>query len=177
MPSPSSAPSVPDSAAAVRRVATPRVYSCTSIRRRYQSLSRHELTGLSTIPRSTIPWQVTGNHWLSLPCIHPVDGALYALGILHRGARAAVEFAGSARFLEGQGPPLLRPVLAVDGTVRELGEHGLAWERAINWLPTFVCTVDSLLVRGTLCAPRRASYTYACTSQSAMGGCASDPSA
>ena len=108
---------------------------------------------MSTNPRSTIPWQVTGNHWLSLPCIHPVDGALYALGILHRGARAAVEFAGSPRFLEGQGAPLLKPVLAVDGTVRELGEHGLAWERALNWLPTFVCTVDSLLVRGTLCAP------------------------
>ena len=90
---------------------------------------------------------------MSLPCIHPVDGALYALGILHRGARAAVEFAGSPRFLEGQGTPLLRPVLSVDGVTRELGEHGLAWERALNWLPTFVCTVDSLLVRGTLCAP------------------------
>jgi len=50
------------------------------------------------LPKSAIPWQVTGNHWLSLPCIHPVDGSLYALGILHRGARAAVEFAGSADF-------------------------------------------------------------------------------
>ncbi len=115
-------------------------------------LFRHDIS-VSSLPKSSIPWQVTGNHWLSLPCIHPVDGALYALGILHRGARAAVEFAGSSRFLEGQGAPLLRPVLAVDGTIRELGEHGLAWERALNWLPTFVCTVDSLLVRGTLCAP------------------------
>ncbi len=108
---------------------------------------------MSTLPKSGVPWQVTGNHWLSLPCIHPADGAVYALGILHRRARAAVEFAGSPRFLEGQGDPLLRPVLAVDGTERKLGEHGLAWERALNWLPTFVCTVDSLLVRGTLCAP------------------------
>jgi len=40
-----------------------------------------------------MPWQVTGNHWLSLPCIHPADGSLYALGVLHRGARAALEFA------------------------------------------------------------------------------------
>lgn len=108
---------------------------------------------MNSVPKSSVPWQVTGNHWLSLPCIHPVDGALYALGVLHRGARAAVEFAGSAHFLEGQGAPLLRPVLRVDGVVRELGEHGLAWERALNWLPTFTCTVDSLLVRGTLCAP------------------------
>src|SRR6185369_13309917 len=22
-----------------------------------------------------IPWQLTGNHWLSLPCINPADGA------------------------------------------------------------------------------------------------------
>ncbi|HEY9516488.1 MAG TPA: hypothetical protein VIQ74_12480 [Gemmatimonadaceae bacterium] len=108
---------------------------------------------MNSSPKSAIPWQVTGNHWLSLPCIHPVDGALYALGILHRGARAAVEFAGSPGFLEAQGPPLLRPVLRVDGVRRELGEHGLAWERALNWLPTFTCTVDSLVVRGTLCAP------------------------
>lgn len=108
---------------------------------------------VNSSPKSAIPWQVTGNHWLSLPCIHPVDGALYALGILHRGARAAVEFAGSPGFLEAQGPPLLRPVLRVDGVRRELGEHGLAWERALNWLPTFTCTVDSLVVRGTLCAP------------------------
>jgi hypothetical protein len=41
----------------------------------------------------------------------------------------------------------------VDGVQRELGEHGLAWERALNWIPTFTCTVDSLVVRGTLCAP------------------------
>src|SRR6185312_11929349 len=79
--------------------------------------------------------------------------ALHALGVLHRGARAAVEFAGGADFLSGGGPPLLRPSLRIDGVARELGEQGLAWERAMNWLPTFTCSIDGLVIRGTLFAP------------------------
>jgi hypothetical protein len=105
------------------------------------------------IPIPAMPWQVTGNHWLSLPCIHPADGSLYALGVLHRGARAALEFAGSADFLEGKGAPLLRPTLAVNGVARVLDSLELAWERALGWIPTFTCSVDGLLVRGTLFAP------------------------
>jgi len=100
-----------------------------------------------------MPWQVTGNHWLSLPCIHPADGSLYALGVLHRGAHAALEFAGSPDFLEGQGAPLLRPTVAVNGVARELASLELAWERALGWIPTFTCSVDGLLIRGTLFAP------------------------
>src|SRR3954454_19768972 len=100
-----------------------------------------------------VPWQVTGNHWLSLPCIHPADGALHALGVLHRGARAALEFAGSAEFLGGNGTPLLRPIVAINGTVRELSSLELAWERALGWIPTFTCSVDGLVIRGTLFAP------------------------
>lgn len=106
-----------------------------------------------TLSLPPVPWQITGNHWLSLPCIHPVDGSLHAIGVLHRGARAAVEFAGSPGFLEGSGAPLARPILSVDGVRRELGEVRIAWERAAGWLPTFTCTIDSLLLRGTICAP------------------------
>ena len=62
-----------------------------------------------------VPWQVTGNHWLSLPCVHPADGALHAIGLLHRGARAALEFAGAPDFLSGTGTPLARPTLHVNG--------------------------------------------------------------
>lgn len=100
-----------------------------------------------------MPWQVTGNHWLSLPCINPADGSLHALGVLHRGARAALEFAGAANFLAGDGPPLLRPVLVVNGEMRALTSLELAWERTLGWIPTFTCTVDGLIVRGTLFAP------------------------
>ncbi|HEX8717253.1 MAG TPA: hypothetical protein VF722_09800, partial [Gemmatimonadaceae bacterium] len=108
---------------------------------------------MRVLPKFAIPWQVTGNHWLTLPCIHPVDGSLYALGVLHRGARAAVEFAGSAEFLEGKGPPLLRPRIRINGTERELGGNGLVWERALGWIPTFTCTLDQLVLRGTIFAP------------------------
>ena len=101
----------------------------------------------------SIPWQVTGNHWVSLPCVHPVDGSVHALGILHRGARAAVEFAGAADFLTGSAPALARPVLTVDGERIELARGGIAWERALHWLPTYTATVGDLIVRGTLFAP------------------------
>ncbi len=34
-----------------------------------------------------------------------------------------------------------------------LGHDGLAWERSSGWLPTFTCTVGSILLRGTIFAP------------------------
>jgi hypothetical protein len=108
------------------------------------------VTAIST-PRT--PWQVTGNHWLALPCIDPADGSLHALGTLHRGARAAIELAGSATFLDGRGPPLLRPVVRVSGETLDLGAHGLAWERVNGWIPTFSCTAGGVVVRGTIFAP------------------------
>ncbi len=101
----------------------------------------------------TVPWQVTGNHWLALPCVHPVDGAIHAAGLLHRGARAAVEFAGDIGFLGGNGPPLARPVLHVNGAPLELARQGIAWERAHHWIPTFTVTTGDLVVRGTVFAP------------------------
>lgn len=104
-------------------------------------------------PIPTVPWQLTGNHWLTIPCINPMDGAIHALGVLHRGARAAIEVAGSSDFASGQGVPLLGPVLRVNGEIRALAAEGIAWERAVGWLPTFTCTVGSLVVRGTIFAP------------------------
>ena len=108
---------------------------------------------MSRLPAPSVAWQLTGNHWLALPCIDPNDGSLRALGVLHRGARAAVEVAGGPEFLDGEGAPLLRPALRVDGVAKPLGGVGLAWERALEWIPTFTATIDSLLVRGTLFAP------------------------
>ena len=100
-----------------------------------------------------VPWQLTGNHWLALPCIHPADGAIHAVGMLHRGARAAVEFAGSAGFVDGDGPPLLRPVVEIDGVQQDLARSTMAWERVNAWLPTFSCTLGDIVVRGTIFAP------------------------
>ncbi len=100
-----------------------------------------------------VPWQLTGNHWLTLPCIHPADGSVHAIGVLHRGARAALEFAGGPGFLNGDAPPLLKPIIEIDGAVQDLSAGTMAWERAAAWLPTFTCTLGDIVVRGTVFAP------------------------
>jgi hypothetical protein len=100
-----------------------------------------------------VPWQLTGNHWLSIPCIHPADGSIHAVGVVHRGARAAVEFAGQSGFLAGAGPALFKPVVEIDGQPHDLAAGTMAWERALEWLPTFTCTIGDVVVRGTVFAP------------------------
>lgn len=107
---------------------------------------------MDRIPLPNVPWQLTGNHWLSLPCIHPATGAIHRMSVLHRGARAALEFVASDAE-SGSDDPLLRPVMTVDGETVALGATGIAWERALGWLPTFTCTVGSLLVRGMVFCP------------------------
>lgn len=104
-------------------------------------------------PLPSLPWQITGNHWLALPCIHPADGAIHAVSLLHRGARAAVEFAGAADYLDGTGAALARPTVALDGKPVALARGGVAWERALQWLPTFTSQTEDLIVRGTVFAP------------------------
>lgn len=101
----------------------------------------------------TIPWQITGNHWLALPCVHPVDGGVRCVGLLHRAARAAVEFAGTPDFLGGDGPALIRPRIESDGVAVDLTQQAVAWERSHHWIPTFTAAVGTIVVRGTIFAP------------------------
>ena len=108
---------------------------------------------MDRIPLPNIPWQLTGNHWLSLPCIHPATGAIHRMSVLHRGARAALEFVASDANSSASDAPLLRPTMLVDGEPVSLGAAGMAWERALGWLPTFTCTVGALLVRGMVFCP------------------------
>jgi hypothetical protein len=107
----------------------------------------------SAAPPPLIPWQITGNHWVALPCIHPADASIHAVGVLHRGARAALEFAGAPDFIEGQGTPLLRPMIEIDSMRQALSASPVAWERALGWIPTFTYTIDGAVVRGTIFAP------------------------
>ena len=100
-----------------------------------------------------IPWQVTGNHWLALPCIHPVDASLYALGVVSRSARAAIEFSGAADFVAGEGPPLMRPAVSIDGEPQEMAAGGIAWERESGWLPSYSARIGDVIVRGWIFAP------------------------
>ncbi len=64
-----------------------------------------------------------------------------------------MEFAGGADFLAGSAPGLLRPVFEVEGERHDLGGGGMAWERALEWLPAFATSVGPLAVRGTIFAP------------------------
>ncbi|MEO7501996.1 MAG: hypothetical protein ABIW94_05120, partial [Gemmatimonadaceae bacterium] len=106
-----------------------------------------------TIAPPSIPWQVTGNHWLTLPCIHPVDASIHLAGVVHAGARSAIEFAGSDRYLEGDGPPLIALRVSVDGVEKQIGSERMVWERELAWLPTFSCPVGDVALRGTIFAP------------------------
>lgn len=108
---------------------------------------------VTQLPPPTVPWQITGNHWLALPCIHPADASVHAVGMLHRAARSAIEFAGSPQFMSGTGPALLRPSLTIAGVRHELSDVPIAWERALGWIPTFTCTISDIVVRGTIFAP------------------------
>src|SRR6516225_4066506 len=105
------------------------------------------------LPPPKIPWQITGNHWFALPCIHPADASLHGVGMLHRGARSAIEFAGNPDFIAGSGPALARPTLTIGGIRQELSDVPIAWERALGWIPTFTCGIGEQIIRGTIFAP------------------------
>ena len=107
------------------------------------------------VPVPAVAWRLTGNHWLAAPCIHPADGSIHALGMLHRGARAAIEFAGGPEFTTGRSPALLRPVVRVDGEAYATGIEPLTWNHGADWVPSFATTVrgGAFAVRGTIFAP------------------------
>src|SRR5689334_1884578 len=97
---------------------------------------------VTLLPLPTVPWQITGNHWLALPCIHPADASIHAIGMLHRAARSAIEFAGEGTRhpeppqREGEGLPdaekssiasaLARPSLSINGVRHELSDVPIA---------------------------------------------------
>ena len=66
-----------------------------------------------------------------------------------------MEFAGGPDFTEGQGAPLLRPVVRVNGVEQPLAGAELRWEQVLGWLPTFTAMVGqgAYVVRGTVFAP------------------------
>jgi hypothetical protein len=73
--------------------------------------------------------------------------------MLHRASRSAIEFAGSADFMAGDGPALAGVSLDIGGVRHELTDVPIAWERALGWIPTFTCSLGDLLIRGTIFAP------------------------
>jgi hypothetical protein len=105
------------------------------------------------LPPPATPWQVTGNHWLCLPCIHPLDASIHLVGVINSATRSAIEFAGSAEYAGGSGAPLIALRLTIDGETKRIGSDGMVWERELSWLPTFSCMVGDVALRGTIFAP------------------------
>lgn len=96
-------------------------------------------------------WELTGNHYLALPCISPSDGGIHRVNVVHRGALGLVEW-GSAERPDPGAAPLLAPEAIVDGERVPLRD--VEWERLDGWIPSFRGRVgDDLTIRGTICAP------------------------
>jgi hypothetical protein len=104
-------------------------------------------------PPPPIPWQVTGNHWISIPCIHPVNASIHLIGAVNARTRSAVELAGARDFLAGEGQALAKIEMTVNGKRESLGAGGMVWEREGAWIPTFSSSIGQLGLRGTICAP------------------------
>lgn len=97
-------------------------------------------------------WEVTGNHYLAVPCLSVRDGGIHRLNVLHRGALGLVEWASARDAASEEGGPLLGPELREAGRVLELGRP--AWEHVDRWIPRFRAEAErGVVVRGTLCAP------------------------
>ena len=100
-----------------------------------------------------VPWQITGNHWVTLPCIHPADASIHAISVVHAQSRGAIEFTASTSFVDGDGEPLIRFTLSSGAGRRNLGTGGIAWSRDAGWMPAFSCREGDLAIRGVVCAP------------------------
>lgn len=85
--------------------------------------------------------------------MHPADGSIHAIGLLSQAHRGAVEFAGGSDFENGSGVPLLRLAFEANGEALELAASRMAWQRVLEWLPTFNSTIGDLVIRGTVFAP------------------------
>lgn len=75
------------------------------------------------------------------------------MGLLSQAHRGAVEFAGATDFENGNGSPLLRLAFEANGVPVELSASQMAWQRVLEWLPTFNSTTGDLVIRGTVFAP------------------------
>ena len=106
---------------------------------------------MTALPR--VPWQITGNHWVTLPCIHPRDASVHAIGVVHAQSRGAIEFAGGLDYVDGGAPPLMSITLAHGREKHGLGGSALAWERLSGWIPSFNSRIGDFTLRGVICAP------------------------
>jgi uncharacterized protein len=89
--------------------------------------------------------ELTGNDYVSLPSIAP-DCGIDAVNVIHAGLGGLVEWTG------GEGLPLLRPEIAIDGDVVSLAHA--PWRRLDRWIPSVQLSLaGGITLTGTICAP------------------------
>ena len=92
-----------------------------------------------------MPYQPTGNEYVSLPTLRSEDAGIESLNVLHMGLNGLVSFAG-------MGEPFLKPVLQIDR--REISLEGrLNWRRLADWVPEFHLGGDGFLLTGAWVCP------------------------
>ncbi len=89
-----------------------------------------------------MPYQVTGNEFLSLPTIRERDGAVEGATFLMMNLKGLLELRGD--------DALMRPYLTVGGAEAPLAP---VWERAHCWIPSFVSEGAGVRLRCTYLAP------------------------
>lgn len=95
-------------------------------------------------------WELTGNHYLAVPCLSPVDGGIHHINVVSARALGLVGWAGDR--LPELETPLLVPRFSIDGERVDAGP--LKWERLDRWIPRFRTELPGgITVQGTLCFP------------------------
>jgi hypothetical protein len=96
-------------------------------------------------------WELTGNHYLALPCISLPDGAIHAANVGHRGMACLVSWTGE-REPAPDGVPLARLRVVVEGVERALAD--VQWERLDRWVPRLTAELgDGVRLVLTHCTP------------------------
>jgi hypothetical protein len=87
----------------------------------------------------------TGNEWIALPEINPVDGSLLSFNALSMRDRGLLQVTGD------RGAPVLKPSLTLDG--KPLGPLKLSWNLIEYWIPTAHFALNGIEGSITYCAP------------------------
>ncbi len=90
-----------------------------------------------------MPYQVTGNEFVSLPTIRESDGAVEGLTFLYMQLKGLLEMRGGEA-------GLIRPYLCVDDVDAALQPN---WEREHSWIPSFKAETESATYQCTYLTP------------------------
>lgn len=92
------------------------------------------------------PYYLTGNQYISVPDIDPIQGGACSINTLHMGAKGLLEFRGAKK------NPLLSPYIQLEGKEISLSNK-LSWNYLHSWIPAFTLESKKLQVDGKIYFP------------------------